>query len=72
MDVFESWRKVAVPMGKVVKSTVFARFKRDVASFCVAGVALPDMCTCLSRGGKLPYLWEKLQKALFLCVSSVT
>ena len=43
VHVFESWRKVAVPMGKVAKGLVFVRFQRDVAAFSVAGVALRDM-----------------------------
>ena len=41
-----AWRKVTVPRGKVAKGIVFVRFQRDVASFCVAGVALRDMWTC--------------------------
>ena len=37
---------MAVPMVSSAQGATFGGFKRRVASFCVAGVALPDIQTC--------------------------
>ena len=45
--LLSSCRCNSVPMRKISKGVIFGGFKCDVASFCVAGVALCDMWTCL-------------------------
>ena len=58
-----AWRKVTVPRGKVAKGIVFVRFQRDVASFCVAGVALRDMWTCFESWRKVAVPMGKVVKS---------
>ena len=38
--------RMAVPMGSFAEVVLFGGFRRLVASFCVAGVALRDIQTC--------------------------
>ena len=58
---------MAVPMVSSAKAITFGGSKRSVASFCLAGVALPDILTCLQTcrtsfcvAGAL--LWRHFQK----------
>ena len=41
-----------VPMGSSAGGVLFGSFRRVVASFCVAGVALCDIQTCFATCGK--------------------
>ena len=45
-------RKFAVPLGSFTGVVIFRRFTCLQPSFCVAGVALRDMWTCLATCGK--------------------
>ena len=59
---------VAVPMGEAGKPVLFECVKQVVMSFCVAGVALCDIPSCLITCGKYQNWRKSRTKCLFFCI----
>ena len=50
--------RMAVPMVSSAEGVIFGGFKRLVASFCVAGVALRDIQTCFVTRVENRFVWR--------------